>query len=88
MTWFKSGSYTVRAKLLVPAGAPLQFKAGDTFWPLQPNPENTWAGLSFAPSVTSGLVSANAPARTATASSSSDETANGNTNRRMMMSSG
>src|ERR1019366_6369883 len=31
-----SGSYTVTAKLLVPLGAPLHFKAGDMFLPLQP----------------------------------------------------
>src|SRR3982751_6321702 len=32
-----SGSYTVTAKLFVSFGAPLHFRAGDLFSPLQPN---------------------------------------------------
>src|SRR5262249_29002766 len=51
-----SGSWIETAKLLVAAGAPLQLKAGEMFWPVQPNPLNTCASAMVAPSLMSGLV--------------------------------
>ena len=38
-----SGSWTISAKLFVPAGAFRQLKAGDTLPPVQPKPLKTWA---------------------------------------------
>jgi hypothetical protein len=46
----------VRAKLFAPAGAPLQLKTGETFFPVQPNLLNTCSALIGAPSLTTGLV--------------------------------
>src|SRR5215470_8533108 len=54
-----SGSCISKAKLWVPAGAPLQASAGDTFPPLQPNSLNTWALGIVPPSVKSVLVRLN-----------------------------
>src|SRR5437763_129191 len=52
-----SGSYTVTAKLLVSLGAPLHFRSGDLFSPLQPNTfaSNFLSIIAFA--FTSGLCS-------------------------------
>src|ERR1700716_3333648 len=44
------------AKLLVPLGAPLQLKAGETLPPVQPKPLNTCSLAMVAPSAISGLV--------------------------------
>ena len=57
-----SGSKAVTAKLLVPAGAPDQLSAGDTFLPVQPKLLNTKVSAIFAPSEISGLFSSNAGA--------------------------
>src|SRR6478752_2939601 len=46
----------VTAKLLVPLGAPLQFKAGETLPPVQPKPLNTCSLAMVPPSLTSELV--------------------------------
>src|SRR5450759_3818689 len=54
-----SGSYTVSARLLVPAGAPLQASAGDTFLPEQPKPLKTWSMPMVAPSFSVGEVRVN-----------------------------
>ncbi len=43
-----SGSYTVKAKLLVPAGAPLHVSGGEMFLPLQPKPLKTCSLASVA----------------------------------------
>src|SRR5262249_36904480 len=51
-----SGSYIITAKLFVPAGAPLQLKAGEMLLPVQPNPLNTCSLAIVEPSLTSGLV--------------------------------
>src|SRR5215469_12726444 len=51
-----SGSYIDSAKLLVPLGAPLQLKAGDTLAPLQPKLLNTCSLATVAPSLSSALV--------------------------------
>src|SRR6185437_1906770 len=63
------GSYMVIAKLLVPAGAPLQFNAGEMLLPVQPKPLNTCALEIFAPSLMSGLVSVRSAAEAAPAPS-------------------
>src|SRR5579859_3958726 len=52
-----SGSYTVMAKLLVSAGAPLQLRDGEILPPLQPNTLATWALFMAEPSATSLLFS-------------------------------
>src|SRR5262249_17787659 len=52
-----SGSCIATAKLLVPAGAPLQLKAGEVLLPVQPKPLNTCAPAIVAPSLMSGLLS-------------------------------
>src|SRR5437899_7083959 len=44
------------AKLLVPAGAPLQLSAGERLPPLQPRPFNTCSLEMVAPSLRSALV--------------------------------
>src|ERR1700687_3664924 len=44
------------AKLLVPAGDPLQLSAGETLPPLQPKPFNTCSLEMVAPSLRSALV--------------------------------
>src|SRR5579859_6763627 len=44
------------AKLLVPLGAPLQLKAGETLAPVQPKPLNTCSLTMVAPSLRSELV--------------------------------
>jgi hypothetical protein len=49
------------AKLFVPAGAPVQASAGETFCPVQPKPLNTCSIFIVAPSATSGLDSRNGP---------------------------
>src|SRR5215468_6561533 len=54
-----SGSCISNAKLWVPAGAPLQARAGETFAPLQPNSLKTWELASVPPSVKSVLVRVN-----------------------------
>src|SRR6185437_4500213 len=54
-----SGSCTMRAKLLVSAGAPLQASAGETLPPWQPKPLNTCAAAMVAPGDRSVLVSLN-----------------------------
>src|SRR5580765_8581840 len=54
-----SGSCISNAKLWVPAGAPLQASAGETFPPLQPNSLKTWVLASVSPSVKSVLVRVN-----------------------------
>src|SRR5215468_10594551 len=54
-----SGSCISKAKLWVPAGAPLQASAGETFPPLQPNSLKTWVLASVSPSVKSVLVRVN-----------------------------
>src|SRR3954471_17165884 len=51
-----SGSYMVTAKLLVPLGAPLQLRAGETLPPVQPKPLNTCSLVIPPPSTTSELV--------------------------------
>src|SRR5213076_2743116 len=51
-----SGSYMVTAKLLAPAGAPLQYSAGETLLPVQPKPLNTCSLAMVAPSLRSVLV--------------------------------
>src|SRR6516165_2181335 len=54
-----SGSCISSAKLWVPAGAPLQARAGDMLPPLQPNSWNTWALAIVPPAVISVLVRLN-----------------------------
>src|SRR5579871_1245306 len=44
------------AKLLVPLGAPLQLRLGETLLPVQPNPLNTCSLAIVPPSLTSALV--------------------------------
>ena len=44
------------AKLLVPEGAPLQLRAGETLPPVQPKPLNTCSLAMVAPSLISALV--------------------------------
>src|SRR5262245_34276261 len=56
-----SGSYTITAKLFVPAGAPLHTRAGETFLPVQPKLLNTCASAMGLPPWSSGLVSLNCP---------------------------
>src|SRR6202453_2823149 len=52
-----SGSYTLRAKLLVPSGAPDQLSAGEMFFPGQPIMEEaTCSSDILAPGSMSGLV--------------------------------
>src|SRR3974390_2898090 len=51
-----SGSCISSAKLFVPAGAPLQARAGDMLTPLQPNSLKTCALASVPPSVKSVLL--------------------------------
>src|ERR1700733_9575828 len=51
-----SGSNMLTAKLLVAAGAPLQFRAGETLSPLQPKPVNPCSLAIVPPSLISGLV--------------------------------
>src|SRR6478672_6402986 len=51
-----SGSKMLTAKLLVPAGAPLQLSAGERLPPLQPKPFNTCSLEMVAPSWRSALV--------------------------------
>src|ERR1700739_1798552 len=46
----------LRARLLVPLGAPLQLSAGERLPPLQPKPLNTCSLAIVAPSLMSGLV--------------------------------
>src|ERR1700730_11383636 len=46
----------LRARLLVPLGAPLQLKAGERLPPVQPKPLNTCSLAIVAPSLMSGLV--------------------------------
>ncbi len=41
-----SGSYTVTAKLSAFSGALTHLRAGEMFFPLQPNPENTWVSVN------------------------------------------
>src|SRR5262252_3237219 len=55
-----SGSYIVSAKLLVPAGAPLQESAGERLFPVQPMTVATCAFPTVPPSLMSVLVSLNA----------------------------
>src|SRR5438105_2286318 len=62
-----SGSNRVTAKLLVPAGAPLQFSAGETLPPLHPEPLESCSALILPPSAISGLVTRNSPALAAAA---------------------
>src|SRR5574340_922459 len=57
-----SGSKTVTAKLLVPAGTSFQVSSGDTFWPLQPKPLNTCFRPTAPLAGTSVLESSNANA--------------------------
>src|SRR5262245_36744884 len=52
-----SGSNTLSAKLMVPAGAPLQLSRGDTLPPVQPNELNTCSLANVPPAGTSALVS-------------------------------
>src|SRR5690242_17999784 len=65
-----SGSYTVKAKLLVPAGALFHASDGDTFPPSQPKPLYTCASAIVAPGLISALDKVNDPAASATAGSS------------------
>src|SRR5262249_53549336 len=51
-----SGSYMVRAKLLVPSGAPSHISAGERFLPVQPKLLNTCSIGRVPPSFRSGLV--------------------------------
>src|SRR6476661_9467321 len=51
-----SGSYTVIAKLFVPAGAPVHLSVGETFWPVHPKPLNTSFIVRRELPGTSGLV--------------------------------
>src|SRR4051794_4014821 len=51
-----SGSSIWTAKLLVPAGAPLQLRAGEMLAPLQPNPFKSCSSAIVPPSFRSGLV--------------------------------
>src|SRR6185312_9286146 len=44
------------AKLLVPLGAPLQFRAGEILLPVQPKPLNTCSLAMVPPSLMSGLL--------------------------------
>src|ERR1041385_1117241 len=46
----------LNAKLLVPAGAPLQFKAGEILPPVQPKPLNTCSLAMVPPSLISALL--------------------------------
>src|SRR6187455_2726236 len=57
-----SGSYVVTTKLFVPAGAPLQLRAGDTFCPGHPMTLATCFVGIVAPALMSGLVSEKRPA--------------------------
>src|SRR6478672_856867 len=52
-----SGSYVVTTKLLVPAGAPLHWSAGETFCPGHPMMLPTFFSAIVAPGLRSGLVS-------------------------------
>src|SRR2546422_10829743 len=64
-----SRSYTVTAKLLVPAGAFFQASDGETLPPSQPKPLYTCAAAIVAPGLTSALSSVNVPAASAASGS-------------------
>src|SRR5437016_13060916 len=69
-----SGSYTVTAKLLVPAGGFFQASAGETLPPSQPKPLYSCAAAIVAPGLTSALSRLKALA--ASAASGSETKAN------------
>src|SRR5262245_29405581 len=68
-----SGSYMVRAKLLVPSGGSFHIRAGEMSPPLQPKPLKTCLSGTVLPAATSGLESSKAPTWPAKPSASAAE---------------